>query len=189
MQRVGDHNLNRFGVNAHSSHRFGLSAQTAPALTRRLPFSPGCVLRLCLLDFKAVIFAYHKLHSRLLAHHRRFNTPEDGRVVSRSSVRSAPGDTSGRSGCGRSDTRRLSPGSDRTGRRGLPASASGRRRYPAEPVFEPNSASFHIAGDTPHRGGGRFRPPPTRGPRLQRSFINSLSGSIMAARASAVRCV
>ena len=72
MQRVGDHNLNRFGVNAHSSHRFGLSAQTAPALTRRLPFSPGCVLRLCLLDFKAVIFAYHKLHSRLLAHHRRF---------------------------------------------------------------------------------------------------------------------
>ena len=25
---------------------------------------PGCVLRLCLLDSKAVIFAYHKLHSR-----------------------------------------------------------------------------------------------------------------------------
>src|SRR5437773_7529659 len=70
--RSGGLNLNRFGVNAHSSHRFGLSAQTAPALTRRLPFSPGCVLRLCLLDFKAVIFAYHKLHSRLLAHHRRF---------------------------------------------------------------------------------------------------------------------
>src|SRR5438552_17999671 len=64
MQRVGDHNLNRFGVNAHSSHRFGLSAQTAPALTRRLPFSPGCVLRLCLLDSKAVIFASHKLRSR-----------------------------------------------------------------------------------------------------------------------------
>src|SRR2546428_13609353 len=36
MQRVRDLNLNRFGVNAHSSHRFGLSAQTAPALTRRL---------------------------------------------------------------------------------------------------------------------------------------------------------
>src|SRR2546427_13308225 len=72
MQRVGDHNFNRFGVNAHSSHRFGLSVRSAPALTCRLPFSPGCVLRLRLLDFKAVIFTSHKLLSRLLAHHRRF---------------------------------------------------------------------------------------------------------------------
>ena len=53
-----------FGVNAHSSHRFGLSARTAPALTSRLPFPSGCVLHLCLLDSKAVIFASHKLHSR-----------------------------------------------------------------------------------------------------------------------------
>src|SRR5439155_26838556 len=52
----------------------------------------------------------------------------------------------------------------RTDRRGLPAAASGTRRYPAEPVSEPNSESFRIAGDTLHRGGGRFRPPPTRGP-------------------------
>src|SRR2546425_11431455 len=72
MQRVGDHNFNRFGVNAHSSHRFGLSVRSAPALTCRLPFPPGCVLRLRLLDFKAVIFPSHKLLSRLLAHHRRF---------------------------------------------------------------------------------------------------------------------
>ena len=42
----------------------GLSARTAPALARRLPFSPGCVLRLGLLDFKAVIFPSHKRHSR-----------------------------------------------------------------------------------------------------------------------------
>src|ERR1700756_3038818 len=45
--------------------------RTAPALTPRLPFSSGCILRLCLLDSKAVIFAYHKLHSRLLAHDSR----------------------------------------------------------------------------------------------------------------------
>jgi hypothetical protein len=68
IQRVGDHNFYCFGVNAHSSHRFGLSARTSPALTRRLPSAPGCALRLCLLDFKAVIFASHKLLSRLLAH-------------------------------------------------------------------------------------------------------------------------
>ena len=60
-----------FRGEAHSSHRFGLSARTAPALTRRLPFASGCVLRLCLLDSKAAIFAYHKLHSRLLAHDSR----------------------------------------------------------------------------------------------------------------------
>ena len=57
-----DHNFKPFRGNAHSSLRFGLSARTAPALTRRLPFAPGCVLRLCLLDSKAVIFASHKLH-------------------------------------------------------------------------------------------------------------------------------
>ncbi len=59
------------GVNAHSSHRFGLSTRIAPALTHRLAFAPGCVLRLCLLNFKAVIFPSHKLYSRLLAHDKR----------------------------------------------------------------------------------------------------------------------
>src|SRR5206468_3205482 len=83
IHRVGDHKLKPFGVNAHSSHRFGLSARTAPALTSRLPFPPGCVLRLCLLDSKAVIFAYHKLHSRLLAHGKRF---KGGRPVYRPAI-------------------------------------------------------------------------------------------------------
>ena len=67
IQRVGGRHFKSFGVYAHSSHRFGLLARTAPALTSRLPFPPGCVLRLCLLDFKAVIFASHQLLSRLLA--------------------------------------------------------------------------------------------------------------------------
>ena len=44
IHRVGDHNFFSFRGNAHSSHRFGLSARTAPALTRQLPFAPGCVL-------------------------------------------------------------------------------------------------------------------------------------------------
>jgi hypothetical protein len=72
IQRVGGHNFKTFRGGAHSSHRFGLSARSAPALTRQLPFASGRVLHLGLLDFKAVIFASHKLNSRLLAHDRIF---------------------------------------------------------------------------------------------------------------------
>ena len=115
-------------MNAHSSHRFGLSARTAPALTRRLPFAPGCVLHLRLLDFKAVIFASHKHLSRLLAHHRenksRFASTnlvgramvftkgplcclKGGRIgVVRMSDRCRPAGTSGRA----ADGRRTNPG-------------------------------------------------------------------------------
>jgi hypothetical protein len=83
-QRVGDHNFYPFGVNAHSSHRFGLFARTTPALTRRLPFTSGCVLHLCLLDSKVVIFAYHKLDSRLLAHRRKYKRPRSSIAISMS---------------------------------------------------------------------------------------------------------
>jgi hypothetical protein len=72
IQRVGGHNFKTFRGGAHSSHRFGLSARSAPALTRQLPFASGRVLHLGLLDFKAVIFASHKLNSRLLAHDSLF---------------------------------------------------------------------------------------------------------------------
>ena len=105
IPRVGDHNFFRFGVNTHSSHRFGLSARTAPALTRLLPFASGCVLHLCLLDFKAVIFASHKLHSRLLAHDSRNELRiQSNRRASRSWIVPclADPDSTGRllSGCG-----------------------------------------------------------------------------------------
>jgi hypothetical protein len=66
--------------------------------------------------------------------HRRGSFGEQPHLL-QSCAEFGPDDTSDRSGCGRSDTRRLSPGTVRTDRHDLPATVSGRRKYPAERVF------------------------------------------------------